>query len=210
MRAKLISILIAAVMAIALVSCGKSNNADADKLWNPEVSQRKVITSNGSMCGVLYMNYSYEEMSDMKKDRNYYQKIFEDSGSIKEFPFLKNIPDSQIISTPMGSELYLIIPGDMNAHVSIYQMELDEDAFTTHRREEPLYSSDAGAPVVLQCNYGDLLSDAEIVITDSSGEELVWSPFISLRDGTVHNKTDDGKIIYDFTEYEFSDEMIDD
>ena len=35
MRAKLISILIAAVMAIALVSCGKSNNADADKTNSP-------------------------------------------------------------------------------------------------------------------------------------------------------------------------------
>ena len=60
--------------------------------------------------------------------------------------------------------------------------------------EDTLYTSNVGAPIVLQCNYSDLFSDAEIIITDSEGQTLKWSPFISLRNGKVYNKTEDGKM----------------
>lgn len=212
MKTRIISIIISIAFAIALVSCENAKNDNSSEypsnVWNPEVSQREILKEQGSMCGVLYMNYSYEEMEGINKDRKYYEKIFDDTGSIKNFPFLRDIPDSQIISTPQGTEIYLIIPCDPNAHVSIYPLEFDEETFEPKRGEETLYSSETGAPIVLQCNYSDLFSDAEIEITDSNGEKLIWRPFISLKDGSVNNQTENGKTILDFTEYDFTDRDV--
>ena len=87
-------------------------------------------------------------------------------------------------------------------------MEFDEETFEPKRGEETLYSSETGAPIVLQCNYSDLFSDAEIEITDSNGEKLIWRPFISLKDGSVNNQTENGKTILDFTEYDFTDRDV--
>ena len=213
MKTKIISLLLSAAMLMTLVSCGKNKDAVSDSdaesweiykasEWNPEVPERDILQSHESMCGVFYMNYSYDEFFGMKKNRKYYNKIFKSTGSIKKFPLLKHIPNENIVSTPMGAEVYLIIPTDPEAQVEVYLLEFDEETFTAIRSEEPVYSSSNGNPIVLQCNYGDLFSDAEIVIIDSDGKKLRWSPAISLKDGMVNNQTDDGKIIYDFTEYE--------
>ena len=221
-RNKIVAFILLTAMMVSLVSCGKPSAAnsnsgvssgqgktDADT-WNPEVSQRDTLLSKKSMCGVCYMYYSFDENENVKRDSAYYQKIFKSTGSLEKFPFLADIPDSQIVRTPMGNEIYLIIPADEKAHVEVYLLEMDEATFKSSRAEKPLYTSDNGAPIVLQCNYSDLFSDAEIVITDSTGQELKWSPFITLRDGRVYNKTDDEKEIFDFTEYDFSDEAMDD
>ncbi len=215
MKSKIISFILAASMIITLVSCGKSSSSSGVSAsdsnasnWNPKVSQREILKSKGSMCGVYYVTYSIEEMEDMKKDSKYYQKVFDRSGIKEKFPFLKKIPDSQIVSTQMGTEIYLIIPADKNAEVAVYLLELDEETFTSTRAEKPLYKSHTGAPFVLQCNYSDLFSEVEIEITDSEGEKLSWKPFVSLRDGSVYNKTDDGKEVYDFTEYRFANDPV--
>lgn len=209
MRIKLCAIILSVAVFISLSSCGKRNEASSPN-WNPEVPQREVLREEDCMLGVYYMLYSYDDFSGMSKDRNYYNKIFESAGSLEKFEFLKKIPDEYIISTPMGTEVYLIIPADPEAHVSVYEWEMDEETFTPVKKEKPLYSSDSGAPFVLQCNYGDLFSDAEIVITDSSGEEVSWKPFISLKDGRVYNTTDGGKTVYDFTDYDQDEEYMDD
>lgn len=150
------------------------------------------------------MNYAYDEFSDMKKSREYYEKIFTSTGTLSLFPFLKSIPDDNIVSTPMGSEIYLIIPADPGAHVDVYLLEMDEESFDVKRKGDPIYSDNRGLPFVLQCNYSDIFSETEIVITDSNGDELVWSPSVSLRDGKVNTASDDG--VYDYTEYAEEDE----
>ncbi len=206
MRKKLLSIILVFCLVAAMSACGEN---DGDH-WNPEVPEREVLQEEDCMCGVYYFNYPYEEFSGREKNRAYYDGIFKSTGSLERFPFLKKIPDANIVATPMGTEIYLIIPADPKARVDVYLMELDETMFTTQRAEKPFYSSTEGNPFLLQCNYGDLFSDAQIVITDSEENELVWSPSISLRDGRVFNRTDDGATIYDFTDYEEIYEMMDD
>ena len=222
MKYKLLSVILFSAILITLSACGKDkgtvNVSDGDLSvankasdWKPDVPQREMLSSEDCLCGVYYMDYSFEEFSGKKKNRKYYDSIFKTTGSIKQFPFLKDIPDENIVSTPMGSEVYLIIPADTESQVEVYLVEFDEELFTTIRSEEPLFSAGNGNPFVLQCNYGDLFSDAQIVITDSNGDELIWSPSISLRDGRVNTRTDDGKKIYDFTEYsEYNAEIMDD
>lgn len=223
MKTKIISVILAAALLLTLAACGKNKGAvsDSDNVtsgkkkstaldWKPEVPERELLQTDEYMCGVYYMDYSYEDFSGMKKNRKYYNKIFKSTGTLKKFPFLKSIPDENIVSTPMGAEVYLIIPADSKAKIDVYLMSFDEDMFTTQRSEKPIYSSKTGNPIVLQCNYGDLFSDAEIVITDSEGQELIWSPSISLKDGRVNNKAEDGKTVYDFTEYEVDEDTMDD
>ncbi len=218
MKSKLIALLLTAALLMTLVACGKDASGSGDDVsgkskaseWNPDVPDREVLSDEGSMCGVYYVNYDYDAFSGMKKNRKYYNRIFKSADLLKRFSFMKKIPDEYIISTSMGTEIYLIIPADPEAHVDVYELSMEEDSFTPVRKGTPIYSNQRGVPFVLQCNYGDLFSDAEIVITDSDGQELKWSPFISLKDGTVNNQTDDGKTVYDFTEYPQSNEVMDD
>ena len=227
MKKRLLAMILASAMLMSLYACTKSKdnkggskttdslssdvgNTDKggtdDSSWNPELSQRDVIRSNDSMCGVLYLGYAESDMFDMKNNRRYYDEFFRTSGGIEKFGFLKEIPDDRFVCTPMGHDLYIIVPADPKAHVEVNLLKMDEENDFALKVEDTLYTSNVGAPIVLQCNYSDLFSDAEIIITDSEGQTLKWSPFISLRNGKVYNKTEDGKIIYDFTEYQFTDD----
>ena len=213
MKRKLIALILSAAMMMVLSSCENKKTSDSQKEtsdsgtasdWNPDVPEQEELKSKGCLCGVYYMNYAYDEFSDMKKSREYYEKIFTSTGTLSLFPFLKSIPDDNIVSTPMGSEIYLIIPADPGAHVDVYLLEMDEESFDVKRKGDPIYSDNRGLPFVLQCNYSDIFSETEIVITDSNGDELVWSPSVSLRDGKVNTASDDG--VYDYTEYAEEDE----
>lgn len=221
MRSKILSFIIAASLIVSLCYCANSKNSSANSneknqtvsdniaaqsTWTPKVSQRDILESEGTMCGVLYLGYAESDMFDMANNRPYYDKFFKDSGSVKIFPFLKDIPESQFVCTPLGHDLYVIIPTDPKAHVEVNLFTLDEENDYSLKVEDTLYSSDVGAPFVLQCNYSDIFTDAQVVITDSKGETLKWSPFISLRDGKVQNTTEDNKTVHDFTEYEFVDD----
>ena len=145
-------------------------------------------------------------MLDLEGSRSYYDNMMKESGRMEEFPFMKEIPNRQFVSTDMGHDLYLIIPTDPKAHVTVNQIVLDEENDFSPKAEAVLYQSKNGAPFLLQCNYSDIFSDAEIVMTDSKGETLKWSPFISLRNGKVQTDAQDGKKVTDFTAYEFGDE----
>ena len=219
MKTKLIVLLLVSALLISLCSCNQSKSHPTDSLlsdaealssWNPRISERKVIKDSGSMCGVLFIGNTEADRNDMKNNRKYYEELFRSSGSLEKFGFLKDIPDEQFVSTALGCDLYLIIPADPKAKVEIHQVKLDVDNDFAQTVEETLYTSEIGAPVVLRCNYSDIFSDAQVRITDSDGEELIWYPFISLRNGKVLNKTEDGKKLYDFTDYGYMDDDDDD
>ena len=85
MKTKIISLILSAAMLITLASCGKNkgNVSDSDteswemykaSEWNPEVPERDILKSHESMCGVFYMNYSYDEFFGMKKNRKYIRR----------------------------------------------------------------------------------------------------------------------------------------
>lgn len=233
MKSRIMAFIVSVAMLVALCSCAESkgnnvsesdsnqSNTASDTIsseenddsvssteakWNPKVSQRDLLKKKNCLCGVHYVGYSEADMFDMNSNRKYYDNLFAEAGLIQEYPFLKKIPDEQFVSTPLGHDLYIIIPSDPAAHVEVNLMKFDETNGFELKVEDTLYVSDIGAPFVLQCNYSDIFSDAEIFITDSSGQELRWSPFLSLRDGRLDTSSDDGKLVYDFTEYSFSDD----
>lgn len=47
------------------------------------------------------------------------------------------------------------------------------------------YEQPDGSPFVIGCNVSDIFPDVTVEITTSDGEKVSFSPFISLKDGSV-------------------------
>ena len=75
-------------------------------------------------------------------------------------------------------EFYLIIPRDPDTAVKLYRNDISG--------AEPalLYEAEACAPFAVQCNISDIFSDVTVELT-CGGETVSFSPYISLKDGSV-------------------------
>ena len=76
-------------------------------------------------------------------------------------------------------DFYLIIPRDPNATVRLYK----NDMLT--QTSSIFYEQPDGSPFVIGCNVSDIFPDVTVEITASDGEKVSFSPFISLKDGSV-------------------------
>ena len=81
-------------------------------------------------------------------------------------------------------DFYLIIPRDPNATVRL----LRNDMLT--QTSSVFYEQPDGSPFVIGCNVSDIFPDVTVEITDSDGEKVSFSPFISLEDGSDCALTD--------------------
>ena len=75
-------------------------------------------------------------------------------------------------------DFYLIIPRDPDATVRLYQNDMATDTKTL------VYEQANGDAFVIGCNVSDIFPDVTVSIT-SGGETVDFSPFISLKDGSV-------------------------
>ena len=78
-------------------------------------------------------------------------------------------------------DFYLIIPRDPNATVRLYKNDMETDAKTL------FYEQTNGDAFVIGCNVSDIFPDVTVSIT-SGGETVDFSPFISLKDGSVQGR----------------------
>ena len=118
------------------------------------------------------------------------------------------IPDERVVEIIGGQELYLILPMDADAMVSVVHLSDDE--------ENLIYHSETGEPFLLRCNAvaspweEDLyLSDFEdvgesfdcrVFIADSVGNVMLWNPYIHFNRGEMNTDALGGCVI-DFTNY---------
>ncbi len=147
------------------------------EMWSPEVEQRSKLSDNGSFCGISYICYMPGGM-EYSQTNVALREMFLQSGALDEFGFISEVPEKNYASTSMGTELYLIIPRDPEAHVVVTQYDMDSD-----RELGRIYSSYNGSPFLLRCNYSDISSDVRITVTDNEGVHQTFSPYISLMDG---------------------------
>lgn len=119
------------------------------------------------------------------------------------------IPDERVVEIIGGQELYLILPMDADATVSVVHLSDDE--------ENLIYHSETGEPFLLRCNAilspweeDPYLSDFEevrepfdcrVFIEDSVGNVLFWNPYVHFNRGEVNTDALGGCVI-DFTNYE--------
>jgi len=179
------------------------NTEDAfEESWNPTVIHRQVIFDSGSMCGAVLVGCFTEQRGEDAYifDRDFWDQALLESGLLEDFDFLTELPGKNIVQTGGGREIYLIIPLDPYASVTVNQWICNEANGYVGEAGEVLYKNDYGEPFLLCCNRLDSVPDTQIVIVDGDGEILEWNPRLSLHDGMIVNYSE-GKTIYDFTRY---------
>lgn len=172
-----------------------ADDPEADE-WDPYVIQRQVMLDEGDMCGVAYIGYAESGMT-----ADDCRQLFLDSTYAEDFEDLTDIPDSNIVTECGGCELYLIIPQDVGATVSVNEWLLTEENDFMGEAGRVYYRSESGAPVLVCCNVSDIMPNIVVSIVDSDGRTLDWSPSISLKDGSV--LTND--LVHDFTYYDYNE-----
>jgi len=163
--------------------------------WAPEVAQRQSLLDAGSACGVVYMGYVDPAADDLDSWRSYYESLFRDGGYLDTYAFLADIPASSFATTG-GEELFLIIPADAGASVSVSHTVYDTEYHAS--QGETLYSG-GGAPFLLKCNVSDIYPDSQVLISGSGGSTTVV-PMISLMDGRAYCYAEGGSV-YDLSTY---------
>ncbi|MBQ8196094.1 MAG: hypothetical protein IJZ47_12130 [Oscillospiraceae bacterium] len=169
------------------------------EVWDPAVIQRQVMQDEGCMCGVAYIGFV-----DGESTKDDCRNIFYNSRYAEDFEFITDIPDENVIDTGIGYELYLIIPQDTGATVSVNEWVFDESNDFMGAAGEVYYRSENGAPVLVKCNFSDIMPSTVVNIVDSSGNTLSWSPSLSLKDGSVSRYGVENQV-YDFTHYIYNE-----
>lgn len=212
--------LLAALLAltIGLAGCGKGSSASSSKpekmldgdnmIASPSAKQEYTepedVTYMRLLAGedeyracVLYLGGSYEITTDV-------QKVLDSQTDLRElWGFVYDIPqDHWVVAPDGGCDLYCIFPQEAQATLFVYETSLTDDAEKPLQRGKQLYYSEDGQPILLLCNISDIVPNTEVELYPSTGEELVFSPFLSGENGHVVQA--DG--VCDFTIYPEGDD----
>ncbi len=122
-------------------------------------NEPKVPFEEGQLYAVAYLGYQEPENLDY-----YVEQYLEDD----------RLPTHYL----SAGDYYLVIPRHSGMELSLYRSELDGPEPTL------LYHDPDCQPFLLQCNASDIFADAAIRLT-YQGETVEFSPFISLKDGSV-------------------------
>jgi len=108
---------------------------------------------------VAYLGYGYIENMD------FYLENYLDEEEVPNYYF-------------SGDEFYLIIPRYEEMEVRLYRNDLATMGKALEQECE------AGKPFIVQCNVSDIFPDVTVELT-YNGETVEFSPYISLKDGSV-------------------------
>lgn len=173
--------------------------ADDPDIWNPDVALRQELQEDGYMCAVAFVGAVEPETTGEQCIELFYNSQYS-----KEYPTITNIPEENCIDDCSGYELYLVIPTNENATVSVNEWLLTEENEYTGESGQVYYRSETGAPILIKCNVSDIMSNIVVNIVDNDGNSMQWNPAISLKDGSVSLYGAEGKI-YDLTHYIYNE-----
>ncbi len=196
-------------LILILSACGAKNNADQnseengqanleDADWDEvekiedigETEDLNKISESAaeteSLCAVAYCGSrgGYADALD----------AFEHLRLSEKYPDLAK--DISVYDTG-GDEFYILAPSANAVSVTIEGYGMDDEG-AVGPDGEIFYVGD-GSPVVLLCNLSDLIPDTQVTVEDKDGNQLIFSPSLSLEDGKLYAP---GTI--DFTDYEWA------
>ena len=219
-KIKLLAALLA--LTIGLAGCGGSskggsrpassaskNKLDGDNMTAPSTQEqeyeepedvaymRLLAGEDEYRACVLYLGGSYEVTTDV-------QKVLDSQTDLRDlWSFVYDIPqDHWVVAPDGGCDLYCIFPQDPDATLFVYETSLTDDAENPLQRGKQLYYSEDGQPILLLCNISDIAPNTEVELYPSTGEELVFSPFLSGENGHVV----EAEGVCDFTIYPEGDD----
>ena len=147
---------LAALLLPALFACtGRNSSARID--WQ-----------EGEQLAVAFLGY-YDSFSAFEAAPSYVRLT-------RAFP---QIVEAVKVQAGVGRELYLVIPRDRKAALSIHE----EGAYVTDENRRTFLEDNAGKPVLLLNNYYE--TDTRIVWQDASGPVLDYQPRLDPRSGVL-------------------------
>lgn len=147
-------------MACMLLFSGCAVFSDSSEQSEPAASKRDNIPfSEHHSYAVAYLGY--QEITEL----DYYVEQYLDS-------------DALPVHYLSSGDYYLVIPRYSGMKLSLCQNDIETG-------ESVLIFQDPDCrPFIIQCNASDIFPDAAILLS-YNGEDIEFSPFISLRDGSV-------------------------
>lgn len=145
--------------------------------WEPSSDVYQLV-QDSTEAAVLYVcsQRKPEETIDVQNVLKYF---VDNSDAAKKYPFLKDIPEQNVIFTDRGSELWVIIPKNPDSTITVWEKDPATDK-TKHRLAETCY----GTPIILLCNYSDIASDVSVQVNPVGGAKgTQFAPYISMKDG---------------------------
>ncbi|MBO6229251.1 MAG: hypothetical protein J6O50_01675 [Ruminiclostridium sp.] len=170
--------------------------------WSPAVIQRQVMFDEGKPLGVMFLGMPYMS-GPYAPHEPIYNGIFQNAGAVDAFDWIMDLPADRVIKTVRGKEMYLIVPFDEAAEVTVSEMLYDDETYSSYP-DETLYHSTDGEPFIVVCNADRRRSDVLVTIRDSSGNTYEWYPGVEIEDkldGDYLSLYDFEEIVYDFTDY---------
>lgn len=139
---------------------------------------RQEAAEAGFPCAVAYLNFFFDAA---------------------DFP---EIPDALAEACPFlagavcvdagGEDIYAIVPADPDGAVKIF----DNTPRTGNELPKVLSMTGRGDIVLLRCNESDIMCNVFVAVSNGSGQDFSFYPFLSLENGQLGTTG-----VYDFTEY---------
>ena len=144
-----------AVLCLALTACTQAAPSEEE----PALPYENIGFQEGQLYAAAYLGW--EEMEGLSDYQTAYLKG-------------ESVPVHYI----SPGEFYLIIPRYPDMAVKLYQNDINGAAPVL------LFEAENCVPFVVQCNISDIFSDLTVELS-YGGEAVSFSPYISLKDGSV-------------------------
>ena len=144
-----------AILCIVLTACTQAAPSEEE----PALPYENITFQEGQLYAAAYLGW--EEMEGLSDYQTAYLKG-------------ESVPVHYI----SPGEFYLIIPRYPDMAVKLYQNDINGAAPVL------LFEAENCVPFVVQCNISDIFSDLTVELS-YGGEAVSFSPYISLKDGSV-------------------------
>ena len=191
--------LLGLTFALTLTACGTTD--DSPEIPQEETQQatqpaedpaltavRQELEANGSICGVGFLG--------LVPESGQVDELLEAAGCLEDYPFLT---DAAVVAHE-GYQAFFLIPQDAGATVLVQDYICNESNGYQGEVGETLYQGENGQPVILFCNYNDVLPNLVVTLEGADGGTFSYSPVLELCGGTVFFPA--GAAMTDLSDYE--------
>ena len=170
---------------------------------------RVLMVSMESACGAVLLGTDMGGDWSLKRDKSPFEAKLSDLPEAWQ-ELARSVPDENIVEIAGGKELYLIIPADEAAGISVNELTPPEDGEPA-RFKRIVYRSANGKPFLLRCNasetpwekdpylssYTDVIFpyDCEVNLVDSHGNGMTWYPYVNFSSGEMNTDSFGASVI---------------
>lgn len=181
-----------------------SGRADGSFTFSEEAenalnSVRQAVLDAGCIAGVRALGGVDKSGGPVTQDTQYLTGLFASYGLDADWPFVVELPSSQMVETDLGQEMYVIVPVSDACTVSVNKWICNEENGYVGEPGEVLYRCETGTPILLVSNYSDVFPDVNVTVV-GNGMTASFEPRLSLMDGSLTLPSDEP--VTDLTPYE--------